>query len=272
MPPTTQAKKRKEPSSSSDVPGDAPPLKCTIEDCGNVAQSGGICITHGGKRPHKICTAEGCTSQARRGGVCTKHGAKQNLKRCSKEGCNNFVKKGGLCRRHCPEGARVTDKQCTFAGCDKLAQRGGVCIGHGAEVKLCSVEGCSNKRYKAGVCLGHGAKEASKCHHDGCMNYVVIGLFCRKHREIVPGEENVGGENFGGGNVVGSNMAMAEVLAPHPNDAALPVHAPDEMIVQEANNVGGDEVLVHPEAAAAVEIDPAVEEVVAEVLEPLVQI
>ncbi len=42
-----------------------------MEECDNIAQSGGVCIGHGAMK--KRCSLEGCEKQAQKRGVCYKH-------------------------------------------------------------------------------------------------------------------------------------------------------------------------------------------------------
>ena len=99
---------------------------CSVTECVNKAQRGGVCIRHGAK--HKRCSHEGCTSQGRKGGVCVRHGANATYPKCTTEGCNNFAQKGGICIRH---GAK--HKRCNYKGCANQVVKGGVCIRHGAK-------------------------------------------------------------------------------------------------------------------------------------------
>ena len=99
-------------------------IKCNFNGCTNQAQKGGVCITHGAKKPR--CSHAGCTNQAVKGGVCVTHGAQK--KQCSVEGCTKQVKKGGVCVTH---GAKVGSKRCNFKGCTSYSPRkGGVCYRH----------------------------------------------------------------------------------------------------------------------------------------------
>ena len=99
---------------------------CSVKECVNKAQRGGVCIRHGAK--HKRCSHEGCTSQGRKGGVCVRHGANATYPKCTNEGCTNFAQKGGICIRH---GAK--HKRCNYKGCANQVVKGGVCIRHGAK-------------------------------------------------------------------------------------------------------------------------------------------
>ena len=49
---------------------------CTFKGCTKQAQKGGVCVTHGAIKKHKLCSHDGCTKQAVKGGVCITHGAK----------------------------------------------------------------------------------------------------------------------------------------------------------------------------------------------------
>jgi hypothetical protein len=106
-------------------------------------------------RKRKRCSFEGCTNIAQKGGVCVTHGAKVEKKRCSHMGCTNQVVKGGVCITH---GAIVKKKHCFFEGCTNQVVKGGVCFTHGATRKCCSFEGCTSQSKKGGVCYRHRSK------------------------------------------------------------------------------------------------------------------
>mmetsp|Transcript_7099 Transcript_7099/g.11858 ORF Transcript_7099/g.11858 Transcript_7099/m.11858 type:complete len:445 (-) Transcript_7099:40-1374(-) len=154
-------------------------IECSIENCKNTAQSGGICIKHGGKYVGKryYCTVEGCTKLAKRAGVCKGHGAKVPRPLCSIVGCTNLETNKGVCIRH---GAKV--KLCSVEECTKQAMRGGVCWTHGAKdtkvKRQCSVEDCTTLAVRGGVCLKHGAK---RCSVEGCMNQARGDGVCCAH-------------------------------------------------------------------------------------------
>jgi hypothetical protein len=169
--------------------------KCSHEGCTNIAQKGGVCITHGAKviqcsisgSVHESlggqCSGcihgsfEGCTKYPQgTEGVCITHGAK--VKQCNFDGCTSNAKKGGVCITH---GAKVKRKRCSHKGCNNWAVKGGVCITHGAKVKQCSFDGCTNQALKGGVCITHGATR-KQCSFEGCTNKVKKGGVCYRHR------------------------------------------------------------------------------------------
>jgi hypothetical protein len=58
---------------------------------------GGVCITHGAIKKHKICSHEGCNNIAIRRGVCWTHGAKINA---SSRDVAPMPGEGGVCYMH----------------------------------------------------------------------------------------------------------------------------------------------------------------------------
>jgi len=61
------------------------------------------------KKGRRLCSVIECTNQVQNGGVCRRHGAKVWLmvKTCSHEGCTNYLSRGGVCWTH---GAKPTGK------------------------------------------------------------------------------------------------------------------------------------------------------------------
>jgi len=204
-----------ETNNSGDGDGQQPKKKkqkisCSIDNCTNTAQSGGICLKHGGKyRNRYYCSVEGCTKYPKAGGVCKAHGAKVTRPLCQIEGCTNLETNKGVCIRHgakvklcrvdnCPKqalkggvcwshGAKdlKVKKKCSVENCETLAHKGGVCTKHGA--KRCSAEGCTNQAKQGGVCYTHGATPVKRklCSIGGCPNQAKVEGYCKRHKTLI---------------------------------------------------------------------------------------
>ena len=125
-----------------------------------VAEKGAITATDEHKTPKKrngrrLCSVAECQNFAQKGGICVKHGATQTRKNCSREGCTSYAVQGGVCIAH---GAKSVHPKCSREGCSNTVVNGGVCVSHGAKRKMCPCEGCTNQAWRGGVCKGHGAK------------------------------------------------------------------------------------------------------------------
>ncbi|POM76686.1 Hypothetical protein PHPALM_6048 [Phytophthora palmivora] len=86
---------------------------CTHEDCTKIAQSQGLCVSHGGKR----CTHPGCIKSAQYQGLCTTHGGSRT---CTYPGCAKTIRSAGRCFEH------GGGKQCSQSDCTKQAQSNGL--------------------------------------------------------------------------------------------------------------------------------------------------
>jgi hypothetical protein len=88
-------------NSSNPSPKKKQKLQCSIENCKNNAQLGGVCMKHGGKYITKLCNIIGCNRQQKKGGYCKTHGKDAGVIQkarpiCQIEGCTNLeTNKGG---------------------------------------------------------------------------------------------------------------------------------------------------------------------------------
>ena len=71
---------------------------CREQGCEKWAQSGGLCVKHGGGN-RKPCLVEGCGTLAASRGLCGKHGG-SSKKPCLVEGCGTLAHSRGLCVKH----------------------------------------------------------------------------------------------------------------------------------------------------------------------------
>eukprot|EP00984_Skeletonema_dohrnii_P025707 scaffold14875_cov71-Skeletonema_dohrnii-CCMP3373.AAC.3 len=98
----TAKKKRKEvdlaANNESGPPKKRVKKRCSVGECTNQAQKGGVCWRHGARKKVKLCSVEECTNYTVKGGVCTKHGA--NGDRCKFEGCTVKGDFNGFCGYH----------------------------------------------------------------------------------------------------------------------------------------------------------------------------
>ncbi|ETK88757.1 hypothetical protein F441_07163 [Phytophthora nicotianae CJ01A1] len=90
---------------------------CTYDGCTKIAQSQGLCVTHGGKR----CTHSGCTKSAQYQGLCTTHGGSRA---CTFPNCVKTVRSAGRCFEH------GGGKRCSHSECTKPAKANGLCSSH----------------------------------------------------------------------------------------------------------------------------------------------
>ncbi|RAW41946.1 hypothetical protein PC110_g1829 [Phytophthora cactorum] len=90
---------------------------CTHDGCTKIAQSQGLCVTHGGKR----CTQSGCIKSAQYQGLCTTHGGSRA---CTHPGCTKTIRSAGRCFEH------GGGKRCSQSDCTKQAQSNGQCSAH----------------------------------------------------------------------------------------------------------------------------------------------
>ena len=82
---------------------------CSVEGCGTLAVSRGLCVKHGGDTARKPCLVEGCGTLARNRGLCKKHG--EGSKRpCLVEGCGTLAVSRVLCAKH---GGAIKRKPCS---------------------------------------------------------------------------------------------------------------------------------------------------------------
>ncbi|EEY69594.1 uncharacterized protein PITG_18874 [Phytophthora infestans T30-4] len=91
---------------------------CIHMGCSKIAQSQGLCVTHGGKR----CSQSGCTKSAQYQGLCTTHGGSRA---CTFPNCVKTVRSGGRCFEH------GGGKRCSHLECTKPAKSDGLCSSHG---------------------------------------------------------------------------------------------------------------------------------------------
>ena len=80
-----------------------PSLACREQGCDKWAQTGGLCVKHGGGW-QKPCSVEGCGTLANSRGLCVKHGG-GSKKPCSVDSCDKQAQSGneGMCKRHFKE-------------------------------------------------------------------------------------------------------------------------------------------------------------------------
>ena len=175
-------------SSNPSPPKKQKKVQCSIENCKNNAQLGGICMKHGGKYITKLCNISGCNRQQKKGGYCKSHGKDAGVIQkarpiCQIEGCTNLETNKGVCIRH---GAKV--KSCSVNECPNQALKGGVCWTHGAKFlkkprKKCTIDNCSKLAQKGGKCVAHYRDGgAATCVVVGCSNEISgIGEKCNVH-------------------------------------------------------------------------------------------
>jgi hypothetical protein len=174
-------------SNSNSSPKKKQKVQCSIENCKNNAQLGGICVKHGGKYVYQ-CTISGCNRQQKKGGYCKAHGKDAGVTQkarpiCQIEGCTNLETNKGVCIRH---GAKV--KSCSVNECPNQALKGGVCWTHGAKFlkkprKKCSIDNCNKLAQKGGKCVAHYREGgATTCIVVGCSNEITgTGEKCNVH-------------------------------------------------------------------------------------------
>lgn len=116
---------------------------CTVDGCGNLSRSRGLCKAHGGGRR---CSVEGCTRASQSGSLCITHGGG---KRCTVDGCVKAAQSRGMCKAH---GGGV---RCRVEGCTKSSQGDGFCRTHGGGRRCGHPSGCTKWAQRNGMCMAH---------------------------------------------------------------------------------------------------------------------
>ena len=105
------------------------------------------------KRKRKLCSVDGCPKQVVQGGLCISHGAKKpKRKKCTHPGCTKVVRgKAGLCRSHWAKrnGAKPIGRPATYAEIiERFSQHIDKCAREGRVIRV--IVERSNRDYRGG--------------------------------------------------------------------------------------------------------------------------
>ena len=144
---------------------------CKVPGCDRHSQQGGVCCTHGAKKPRAKCShvdehGTRCTSVVKRGGLCGKHGA-FDLANCQfhEGGCRRAAKHGEYCEVHArQEGVCVTVGPAKFATTPKVVRKKGGAKQRGAAKKKGAVS-AGRQKQERDVTFAMPRPEAAKIKH-----------------------------------------------------------------------------------------------------------